>query len=301
MTKTVKTLVSDIYEIVDKGFTPKKENMEIFSKNLVEALTKSFEQGCDLSKEPPRLRMSNIGTPDRKLWYIMHSQAQDNLKPSQAISFMYGHMVEQLLLLLAREAGHVVEDEQKEVELEGIKGHLDAKIDGVLLDCKGMSNYGFQKFLTGAVLTNDSFGYIPQISGYAQAEEAKTAGFFVFNKERGTICLFLLDDMDLINAKARIQHVKEMVAKKEPPKRCFAPEEEGKSGNLILKKECGYCPFHKECWKDSNDGRGLRTFKYSTGYKHFVKIVKEPRVEEILDEKEEIPNNFISNTEEEVV
>ena len=33
---------------------------------------------------------------------------------------------------------------------------------------------------------------------------------------------------------------------------------------------------------DSNKGMGLRTFKYSNGYRYFTHVEKEPQVEELL-------------------
>jgi hypothetical protein len=42
-----------------------------------------------------------------------------------------------------------------------------------------------------------------------------------------------------------------------------------------------YCNYKNDCWSDSNEGNGLRIFKYSNGLKYFTKVVSEPRVEEI--------------------
>lgn len=290
--KTVETLVQDIYSLVQEGFTPKEENLKAFSDNVIESITRALKEGC--KRKENYLRMSNLGTPNRKLWYTLKDYPVDEITPPQALSFIYGHIIEEFLLLLAKEAGHVVTDQQKEVELDGVKGHLDCKIDGVLVDVKGMSNFGFQKFAKGNLKEKDSFGYIPQISGYAQAENAQAGAFFVFNKERGTLTLFVLEDMDLINAKARIKEVKEIVEKDNPPQRCYAPKKEGESGNLILQTECTYCPFKDECWKEANNGQGIRRFKYSNGTKYFVKIVKEPRVDEIFKDNGK-------TTEEEVI
>ena len=82
--------------------------------------------------------MSSIGKPTRQLWYdkLIHNSEARPLAPSTRIKFLYGHILEDLLILLSRVAGHTVTEEQKEVEVEGIKGHQDCKIDGVLVDCK---------------------------------------------------------------------------------------------------------------------------------------------------------------------
>ena len=50
------------------------------------------------------------------------------------------------MLLFARMAGHDVTEEQKELELDGVKGHKDATIDGWVCDIKSASSFGFKKF-----------------------------------------------------------------------------------------------------------------------------------------------------------
>ena len=62
------------------------------------------------------------------------------------IKFLYGHILEELIILFSVLAGHEVTEAQKEVHVEGIKGHQDCKIDGVLVDCKSASLRGFDKF-----------------------------------------------------------------------------------------------------------------------------------------------------------
>lgn len=293
--KTINTLVEDIYDLVFEGKVASKENLELFGKGCMEAIASALAQGCKTNRTT--LRMSSIGTPNRKLFYSLKGYEVKPLAPTQAISFMYGHLIEQMLLFLARESGHIVTDEQKEVNLEGVLGHIDCKIDGVLVDAKGMSNYGFMKFLTGQILKKDDFGYIPQISGYAQALDAKAAAFFAFNKERGTLTLFVLDDMDLMNARGRIKEVKEVLSKDEVPERCYSDIADGKAGNRILDRPCEWCPFKYECWKDANGGQGLRKFKYSDGFTYFTNIEKEPKVQEVFEDNGETKEEIVPETE----
>jgi len=35
------------------------------------------------------------------------------------------------------------------------------------------------------------------------------------------------------------------------------------------------------CWSDANQGKGIRTFKYSNGTRELVQVVKTPDVEEV--------------------
>ena len=53
------------------------------------------------------------------------------------------------------------------------------------------------------------------------------------------------------------------------------------TGNLRLATGCVYCPHKAKCWKDSNNGNGLRAFKYSNGVKYFTRVIATPKVMEI--------------------
>jgi hypothetical protein len=284
--KTVDTLIEDIFEVVEQGVEPDKEHVESFAKGIAESIADAIAQGVDKTDARKTLRMSAIGTPDRKLWYSLKSDylPEEHFSAQQLIAFSYGHLIEQFIIFLARHAGHVVEDEQKEVELEGVKGHIDCVIDGVLIDCKGMSRFGYNKFIDGTFLKNDSFGYVDQLSGYAQALGVDNAGFLVFDKERAGLTLFMLDEFNLRDARARINHLKKILAEDTPPERCFQPIPKGTSGNLVLDKPCEWCPYKFECWKDTNNGEGLRVFKYSSGPTYFTHVeILPPRVDEITN------------------
>ena len=78
----------------------------------------------------------------------------------------------------------------------------------------------------------------------------------------------------------------ESVAKKAvklatPPDLCYSPVPDGKSGNMQLPRECVYCRHKFECHKDSNEGKGLRVFKYSNGLKYLTQTPKPPKVIEV--------------------
>jgi len=285
--KTIYTLVEDLYEMVGEGVEIPEPLWEEFFKDIKQALSKALKEGCKNTREK-RLRMSNIGTPPRKLWYSMNDYPGGEPSPRQALQFMYGHIIEAFMLMLVRAAGHTVEDTQKQVELEGIKGHQDSRIDGVIVDAKGMSRFGFDKFQSGKILREDSFGYLPQLSGYVQAQGDDLGGFLVFDKETGRIGLFLYDGSDLVDARKKIKQAKVVIEAPEPPERCYEDVAIGKSGNMMLGTNCLYCAFKRTCWKDANDGQGLRVFKYSDGLKYLTKVKREPsKAEEVFYETDE--------------
>ena len=132
--KNIYSLVPDIRNIITHGKdTVDSKNLKKFTASLTNEAVRFLDP-----KERTRksyLRMSNIGREDRKLWYEMNSEPVQH-PPELLLKFFYGNIVEALLLYLVAEAGHNVEDEQKEVELNGIKGHIDAKIDGCIIDVK---------------------------------------------------------------------------------------------------------------------------------------------------------------------
>lgn len=286
--KQVYTLVEDVYSLVSKGFDISQTLLDEFSKDATDAIRKALKQGA---KTGTHLRMSNIGTPPRKLWYTLKGYKQAPPAPNQLIQFMYGHIIEAFILMLVKAAGHSVTNQQKHVNLEGVDGHTDADIDEVLMDVKGMSSYGFNKFASGKVLQDDAFGYIPQISGYSQALGRDLAGFLVFDKEKGKLTTFMLDEYDMVDAKAKIEAARESLKSDTPPPRCFKDEPKGESGNRVLARGCEWCGHKQRCWADANDGKGLRAFKFKEGdeekIQHFTVVKRTPRVEEIINEQED--------------
>ena len=278
--KSIKTLTTDIEELILNGKEElDQNNLEDFLSVVREEIERFLSP---YEGERKRLRLSAIGRTHRKLWYEINDPVPRNESPALRMRFFYGHLLEALLLYLVTESGHKVEDRQKEVELEGVKGHIDAVIDGALVDVKSASDYGFKKFKQNTLEDNDPFGYISQISAYMEALDLDEGGFLAINKNNGEICMMQVDELMLINASNRVKHLKKMVKNKNIPERCFTPIPDGNSGNMILVKDCVFCDYKNKCWQDTNDGEGLRVFKYANGYRYFTKVVKEPNVEEVL-------------------
>lgn len=228
--------------------------------------------------------MSNIGRPLRRLWYDLNlSDAhQEKIDPPTFIKFLYGHLLEVLLLFFVRLSGHVVSGEQKEISVEGIKGHMDSIIDGEVIDVKTASGYAFKKFREGTLAQNDSFGYLSQLAGYEEAEQTSKGGFLVMNKETGELTTFIPDDLEKPNIVHKIKEVKKAISLDSPPNRCYNVIAEGVSGNMKLPMGCNYCPHKFVCYEDSNEGQGLRTFAYAKGNVYLSKVEKLPNVREIL-------------------
>ena len=285
--KNIHTLVEDIYNL----FSPDELQMDEreIDYHIDEFATNIKEHLKLFLNEKPRangnLRLSAIGRPDRQLWYDINLDKNEvtPLTSSTRIKFLYGYILEELLIVLSRLAGHEVVDTQKEVTVEGVKGHQDCVIDGVLVDCKSASGRSFEKFEKGRLERDDPFGYIAQISAYAEANDMDEAAFLVINKQSGEICLLPVHSLEMINASDRVKNLKTIVKSDGPPPRCYSDVADGMSGNRRLGTSCIYCAHKKECWKDKNGGQGLRVFDYARGYRYLTYVAKTPEVPEVLD------------------
>lgn len=229
------------------------------------------------------LRMSNIGKPSRQLWFEKRDpEGRGGVNGPTQIKFLYGHLLEEIVLMLVRMAEYNVTDEQKEVKVKGIVGHMDCKIEGEVVDVKSASNFAFKKFQQGRLAQDDPFGYLGQLAGYEEAEGTEEGGFLVINKESGELCMHRPEDLDKPNINTKIDQLISALEVDDLPEMCYSPIPDGKKGNFKLPKGCSWCKYKFECHKDSNDGNGLRVFKYANGLSYLTHVEVEPQVEEIL-------------------
>jgi hypothetical protein len=164
----------------------------------------------------------------------------------------------------------------------GIKGHRDCVIDGVTVDVKSASKYGFEKFEKGNLREDDPFGYISQLSSYVYAGQDdplvvdKTKGaFLVVKKDRFKLCLDEYDFTEELKTKEQeVQSKKDMVEGTIPERLAPVPQSKT-SSNTKVPIKCFYCSFLNHCWPEK------RTFVYSNGPVHLVDVVKEPNVPEV--------------------
>ena len=253
--KTIDTLVDDIYTVL-----------------IADRLAQN--------RAEPSLRMSNLGSPcERKLYYTINEPGRrEPLPPEVCLKFIFGDILEAVLLLLAKSAGHSVEAQQEEVDINGVKGHLDAIIDGTVVDCKSASTQSFKKFESGLLPDGDAFGYLDQLGGYGYATrddprvtDKKRAAFLVVDKTLGKLCLDVQHVTDTDYAEV-VEHKRSILSRSVPPPRPYFDEAEGKSGNRKLGTVCSYCDFKRHCWP------GLRAYAYSGAPKFLTQVVKEPDV-----------------------
>ena len=286
--KTTDNVVADIYALMEsKDADPSVDveaEIEKFGEG-VKALMRT-EFGREKREDNRRLRLSNIGRTDRYLWNHVNGTEGEKIQPHTYVKFMYGHLIEEMLLFLTRMAGHSVTDEQKVCKVEGIVGHMDCKIDGVVTDVKSASSFGFKKFKDGSLVDDDSFGYIDQIKAYAHDCGETQVGWLTMDKANGHLTYLKYDLENVENEKLkepivdRVKHIKQLVEGDEPTEYCYDPVPDGKSGNMKLAIGCSYCQFKEHCYPN------MRVFAYSYGPKYLVDVVKEPKVQEVVPDEE---------------
>jgi len=293
---TIDTLVKDIESLFDGGGVLDDTNLGRFAEALTENFTKRFKRYGEVQGKS-KLYLSNVGKPLRQLWYQIKSDApREELRAQKKLNFLFGDILEDLLLLLAVEAGHEVTFFQHEVELDGIRGRIDCFIDGCLVDVKSASSRSFDKFRDGTLRGNDPFGYIAQLAGYSTALGGVDGYFLVIDKQFGHVCLLRIpkEELEAYNVRGRIVDARAALDKDTPPvDLCHGgPVPDGVSktapfgnGNFVLPTGCSYCDHKHSCW--AQQGVKLRTFIYANGPKFFTTVKSLPKVIEVTKQEED--------------
>lgn len=293
MTKKIDTLTEDIYEILDNkvDHDPNPDLAAEYAMRIGGEFAKSL-----IPRNKPREKgkywASDLGKScGRRLWYDFNeSYKGEDLMGHTKFKFLYGNILEEAVLYMAEEAGHEVSCQQKELEYDcgdfTVRGRIDGMVDGVLMDVKTTSSYGFKKYKDGLTHENDDFGYLWQLGFYASQIGHEGTGFIFIDKQNGHIKYVPVTVPTAQDVDARARWVHETVHKDDVSDipRPFLDKPYGKSGNKVLDVSCSYCPFKQDCWKDSNDGAGLRGFAYNHGPVWMTEVQREPNVPEIKDE-----------------
>lgn len=278
--KTLKDLPNEIYNL----FTSKDKiefDSELFNKFGADLASTIADRLSSSKDYVPAIRMSSIGKPFRQQWMDIHSTGPvEELRGDALYKFLFGDIIEAVTICLAKQAGYEVTDEQAEVELDGVKGHIDCRINGIVCDVKSCSSYSFNKFANGSLLEpgNDPFGYVGQLAGYAEALDSDGGAFIAVDKTLGKIAVLRLSRQQLraYGIRSRLEQAKAVVNHDQPPaEMCYPLVPEGKSGNMGLGIGCSYCKHKRACFPS------VRTFLYSTGPKFLEIVKKEPNVPEL--------------------
>ena len=250
-------------------------------------------QGSFSPQSRTSLRLSGMGAKcPSQLWYSIHTPLDaEPLPPWARIKYTYGHILEALVIAMAKAAGHEVTGEQDAVSVDGVIGHRDCIIDGNVVDVKSASSRAFQKFKDGSIASDDGFGYLDQLDGYIVGSlddplvRNKTSGFLLaIDKQLGHMCLYEHTAREE-NIRKRIRDHRAIVALDRPPKCTCEEVPEGKSGNYRLGVRASYNAFKYQCKPQ------LRTFLYADGPRYLTRVVRKPDVTEVDKHGRVVYNN----------
>ena len=238
--------------------TMSNETINRVAQEVAEALKRQF--GSGKSRDEFTLRMSNIGRPTCQLWFDKNKPETALPKPTTFVmNMMIGDIVEAVFKGLLTEAGCDFQDTDTVTLTVGdkddttVRGSYDLVIDGAVDDVKSASDWSYRnKFESFDTLAKgDSFGYIGQLAGYAQASGKKVGGWWVVNKANGEFKYVPADNIDMDRELDKIKTTVETVNDNEF-KRCFSPVPEffrGKpTGHKVLNDNCRFCDYRYECW-----------------------------------------------------
>lgn len=282
----IDTVVNDIYKLVGKKdgwFTDQ------LCRDLSTDISIRLQAQLGAETRKPTLRLSQMGPKCPKaLWHSIHTpELAETLPPWATLKYSFGHILEALVLALAKAAGHDVKGEQDEVTVDGVVGHRDCILDGCVVDVKSASSFSFQKFKTGSIANDDAFGYLEQLDGYVVGSLDDP---LVTVKDKGYLLAIdkTLGHMVLYEHRIRPEHIrdrvrsyKEIVGRPQPPRCECGTRPQGKSGNIELDVKASYSPWKFACFPH------LRVFLYSgaeqgrKGPVYLTKVVRKPEVTEV--------------------
>lgn len=277
--KSIRTLIPDIYSLVKKrdGWLT-EEGTHALANEIAGRLRQQFAE-----QKAPSLRLSKMGpTCPKALWAYVNAPGEAEVLPPWAqIKFSYGHILEALVITLAKEAGHTVEGEQDELIVDGICGHRDCVIDGCVVDVKSATSMGIDDLKKETVEHIDRFGYLSQLDAYLVGSrddplvKVKDKGYLLaIDKTLGHLYLYehtLREDF----IQDRIRQYAAIVKQSTPPPCGCGTKPDGKSGNISLDVRASYSPFKYYCFPQ------LRTFLYAKGPVYLTHVARKPDVPEI--------------------
>lgn len=239
--------------------------VEEFAELCKQVLIKQFNTP---RKNDFTIRMSNIGRPLCQLQMEQAGAPQEAPSPFDKMKFTFGDLTEALAMVILKASGVNVVGEQGAVKWEGISGTYDVKIDEgdgpKIYDLKSASPFAFaHKFgpdaSYNALAESDTFGYISQGFGYAEADGVPFGGWIAIDKSSGEWNVMEVPEgysyeRERKNALTSIVDTKEKIDFGSEFKRCFTDKPETwykqPTGNRVLNSTCEYCPFKFTCWPD---------------------------------------------------
>lgn len=231
------------------------EVIDMVASDVKAAMNKQFNSG---PRDEFRLRMSNIGKPKCQLWFEKNDpEDKTPLPPHFLMNMILGDIVEAVFKGLLRAAGIEFKDNEnvtlKLPNGQEIKGEYDMEMDGRIDDVKSASKWSYENKFSdfNSLSSKDSFGYVAQLVGYAEAAGKDVGGWWVVNKADGQFKYVDASDVNKEEVLDGIQELVDYIDTDQPFERCFEPVPETyykkPSGNIVLPGDCKFCSFKHKC------------------------------------------------------
>jgi len=220
--------------------------------------------------------MSGLGRP--LCQQLLDRQGlKEDMDYNALFRFMFGDLVESVVVLIMEQADVEIVDKQKAVKLD-IGGHtVTGTLDLILRDemgvekvwdVKSASEWAFKFKYTGfggydKIKEDDPFGYIMQGHLYGEATGLPFGGWIVVNKSSGEIAMVEAPDWQEEDRKEYLKDAEVRVKRLLDPNpdfvKPFKSEFETykvkgeiiRTGNKTLPKICGMCGYRSHCWSKS--------------------------------------------------
>lgn len=285
---------------VDALFAPSMKDINHFLQKMYE----------DDPKRPFTLRLSSVGRP------LCQSQMHKNgiesmdMEWNTPLRMFFGGVLEASTIAIMKAAGLNIQEEQKYVKLKvmipsdpplrsmktiEIPGSLDIVLDDKVWDIKSASPYSFEnKFESYETLKqDDSFGYLPQLYGYAKARGLPPGGFIVIDKSSGVIKIIPVPDnyeADMEAALLTIAHNVKILLNNEPFQRQYADVDEKfkkkLTGNKVLGSPCMFCNWKYKCWDGLKHLPVQDSTAFDRPYKYYTVLGEKTLDENIVSESQ---------------
>ena len=217
-----------VFEYLGKAIKGETDMAEDIRKQVASDVEAALEkQFGGKPRDEFRLRMSNIGRPTCQLWFEKNDpEDKTPLPPHFLINMIIGDIVEAVFKGLLR-AAEVDFKDNDNVTLKlkdgtEVKGEYDMVLDGKVDDVKSASPWSYKnKFNSLETLAkSDSFGYVSQLVGYAEAAGVDVGGWWVVNKANGEFKYVDANDVDKGAVMESIEDTVEYINEDKPFKRC---------------------------------------------------------------------------------
>ena len=242
-----------------------------FAKECEESVEKQLNKKRKFS-----IRMSGLGRP--LCQQLLDRQGiQEDMDYNALFRFLFGDLVESVMVLIMEQAEVDIVAKQKPVKLT-IAGHeVTGTLDLILRDemgvekvwdVKSASEWAFKFKYTGfggydKIKEDDPFGYVMQGHLYGEATGLPFGGWIVVNKSSGEIAMVEAPDWQEEDRKEYLKDAEVRVKRLLDPNpdfvKPFKSEFETykvkgeiiRTGNKTLPKICGMCGYRSHCWSKS--------------------------------------------------